>query len=186
MSATNGSNGKHAGISDGAVRDKTGRTWQEWFATIDKAGGREMTHQEIAALLSDKFGVPPWWTQMVTVGYEQATGRRVRLQKADGFSVSASKTLGISAAAAFRAFSNPALRARWLEHDFVIRKSTAPKSLRITWKDGNSNLDVNIYEKGARKSQINLQHSKLGSARTATQMKKYWRDALAQLEDALG
>jgi len=178
----NGANGKHAGISDEAVRAKTGKAWQEWIDTIDKAGGRAMSHQQVAALLSEKFGVPPWWTQMVTVGYEQAVGKRVRLQKANGFAVSASKTVNLSAAAAFKAFSDAGKRATWMNDDFTIRKATAPRSLRITWKDGKSHVDVNIYAKGARKSQVSLQHSKLTSARTATQMKRYWGDALARLE----
>ena len=178
----NGANSRHAGISDEAVRAKTGKTWQEWIDTIDKAGGRAMSHQEVAALLSEKFRVPPWWTQMVTVGYEQAVGKRVRLQKADGFAVSASKTVNLSAAMAFKAFSDARTRAAWMNDDLTIRKATAPKSLRITWKDGKSNVDVNIYAKGARKSQVSLQHSKLASARAADQMKKYWRDALTRLE----
>ena len=179
--ATNG-NGKHAGIGDDAVREKTGKTWQQWIDTIDNAGGRGMSHQEIAALLSGTFGVPPWWTQMVTVGYEQAVGKRVAMQKADGFSASASKTLNVPAAAIFKAFNEPRARSRWLTDEFTIRKATAPRSLRITWKDGKSNVDVNIYAKGARKAQVSLQHSKLTSARSADQMKKYWRAALATLD----
>jgi hypothetical protein len=182
--ATNG-NGKHAGISDEAVKAKTGRTWPEWIATIDKAGGRSMSHQEIAALLSDTHGVAPWWTQMVTVGYEQAVGKRVAMQKADGFSASASKTLKLSAASVFKAFNDARMRSTWLTDEFTIRKATAPKSLRITWKDGKSNVDVNIYAKGARTAQVSLQHSKLASARTAEQMKKYWRAALVRLDEAM-
>lgn len=187
MATTNGThstNGKHAGISDEAVRAKTGKTWQEWIDTLDTAGARDLSHQEISALL-DKLGVPPWWSQMVTVGYEQAVGKRVRLQKADGFSASASKTLNVSASAAFKAFNDTRTRKAWLTDDLTIRKATSPKSLRITWKDGKTNLDVNIYAKGARKSQVSVQHSKLASARSADQMKKYWRHALAQLEQSL-
>jgi hypothetical protein len=185
MAKTNGTNGKHAGISDEAVKAKTGRTWREWIETLDAAGGRDMAHAEIAALLDKKFGVPPWWTQMVTVGYEQAIGKRVRLQKTDGFSATASKTLRAPASAAFKAFNETRARAAWLKDDFTIRKATAPKSLRVTWKDGKSHLDVNIYPKGAAKSQVSLQHSKLTSARSADQMKQYWREALTRLEDWL-
>jgi hypothetical protein len=177
----NGSNGKHAGISNDAVSAKTGKTWQEWIDTLDKAGGRAMSHQEIADLLDKKFGVAPWWTQMVTVGYEQAIGKRVRMQKADGFAASASKTMNLAAADVFKAFNNERMRAAWLGDDFTIRKATAPKSLRITWKDGKSHLDVNIYARGARKSQVSVQHTKLASERSAKQMKSYWRDALDRL-----
>jgi hypothetical protein len=178
----NSARGKLAGIGDEAVRAKTGRTWQEWIDVIDKAGGRAMSHQEIGELLDRKFGVAPWWSQMVTVGYEQAVGKRVRLQKADGFAATASKTLKVSAASAFKAFNDPRTRESWLTDSFTIRKATAPKSLRITWKDGKSHVDVNIYAKGPRKAQVSLQHSKLTSARSATQMQRYWREALERME----
>jgi hypothetical protein len=97
MAATNGKTSTQAGISDDAVRAKTGKDWQGWIDALDKAGARTMSHPEIADLLDKEFGVSPWWTQMVTVGYEQAVGKRVRLQKADGFAVSASKTLDVPA-----------------------------------------------------------------------------------------
>jgi hypothetical protein len=182
MAAKHSSNGKHAGIGDQAVLAKTGKTWQQWIDTIDKAGGRDMTHQEIAAMLSGKFGVPPWWTQMVTVGYEQAIGKRVRLQKSDGFAANASKTVNLPADAAFKAFNDARTRAAWMRDEFTVRRATAPKSLRITWKDGKSNVDVNIYAKGEKRSQVTVQHGKLTSARSADQMKKYWREALTRLE----
>ena len=177
--------GKINGIGDEAVLAKTGRTWSEWIATLDAAGARDMAHAEIATLIHEKFGVPPWWTQMVTVGYEQSVGKRVPRQKADGFAASASKTMGVSPSAAFRAFNDARTRASWLADDLTIRKSTAPKSLRITCSDGKTHLDVGIYPKGAGKTQVTLQHTKLGSAREAERMKKYWGDALRRLEEAL-
>jgi hypothetical protein len=183
--STSETNGKVNGIGDDAVRAKTGKTWGEWIATLDEAGARTMAHAEIASLLHETFGVPGWWTQMVTVGYEQATGRRVPRQKADGFAASASKTLNASAAAAFRAWNDPRKRASWLADEITIRKATAPKSLRITCEDGKTHLDVNIYAKGADKAQVSLQHTKLANAREAARMKKYWADALKRLEDTL-
>lgn len=188
MATTNGgssTNGKINGIGDEAVRAKTGKTWGEWIATLDKAGARTMEHAEIASLLHEKFRVPGWWTQMVTVGYEQSIGKRVPRQKADGFAASASKTVSVSAAAAFKAFNDPRKRASWLTDELTIRKATAPKSLRITCEDGKTHLDVNIYAKGEDKAQVTLQHTKLASARAAARMKKYWGDALKRLEEAL-
>jgi hypothetical protein len=173
------------GIGDDAVRAKTGRTWPEWIATLDAAGAREMAHPEIATLLHEKFGVPGWWTQMVTVGYEQAVGKRVPHQKADGFAASASKTMRASPAAAFKAFNDPRARAAWLTDDLTIRKATAPKSLRITCGDGKTHLDVGIYPKGPGKTQVTLQHTKLPSAREAARMKQYWGDALRRLAEML-
>jgi hypothetical protein len=180
-----GANGKVNGIGDETVRAKTGKTWAEWVATLDKAGARTMEHAEIASLLDEKFGVPAWWTQMVTVGYEQSVGKRVPGQKADGFAASASKTLNVSVATAFKAFNDPRKRIAWLPDEITIRKATEPKSLRITCGDGKTHLDVNIYAKGDAKAQVTLQHTKLANAREAARMKKYWGDALRRLEEAL-
>jgi hypothetical protein len=32
-------------MSDEAVKAKTGKTWKEWFAILDKAGASELSHQ---------------------------------------------------------------------------------------------------------------------------------------------
>ena len=39
---------KTAGISDEAVRKATGKTWKEWTAALNKAGGRKLEHEQIA------------------------------------------------------------------------------------------------------------------------------------------
>ena len=31
-------------MSDEAVKAKTGKTWKQWFAILDKAGAKQMTH----------------------------------------------------------------------------------------------------------------------------------------------
>ena len=36
-----------ARMTDAAVRGKTGKTWDEWFAFLDRAGCKSMTHKEI-------------------------------------------------------------------------------------------------------------------------------------------
>jgi uncharacterized protein YndB with AHSA1/START domain len=184
MPGTNGQR-RLAGIGDDAVKAKTGKTWQEWVTALDKAGARDMRHSDLAAMVQTRFGVADWWSQMVTVGYEQAIGKRQPRQKADGFAASASRTVDQPAAALFRAFHNARSRARWLDHDLTIRKATAPKSLRITWGDGKTHVDVNIYPKGAAKSQVSLQHTRLASSREAERMKKYWGEALDRLKEEL-
>lgn len=39
-------------MSDDDVESKTGKTWSRWFKHLDAAGGKKMTHQEIAAHLA--------------------------------------------------------------------------------------------------------------------------------------
>jgi hypothetical protein len=57
--------------------------------------------------------------------------------------------------------------------------------LRITWEDGNTSLAVAFLAKGAEKSQVVAQHSKLPDAKAAAQMKKYWSTALDRLKELL-
>lgn len=173
-------------MSDEAVRAKTGKTWPEWFAILDAASAAKMTHQEIVAYLHTKHGVGPWWQQMVTVTYEQARGLRAKHQTSSGYQISCTKTVAASAADVFAAWQDPRARGRWLkETGLVIRTATPAKSLRITWGDGKTNLEVNLYPKGEDRCQVSVQHNKLADADAAERMKAYWGDALDRLQRQL-
>ena len=67
-----------------AIKAKTGCTWERWVGALDYHGAEQMSHREIAALVSTKFKVGSWWTQTVTVGYERIKGLRARGQRRDG------------------------------------------------------------------------------------------------------
>lgn len=73
-----------AGMSDDVVKGKTGCTWERWVRALDKLGADWLSHREIATLVNQKFGVGPWWGQMLTVGYERIKGLRARGQRRDG------------------------------------------------------------------------------------------------------
>lgn len=123
---------------------------------------------------------------MITVGYEQARSLRVKHQRPGGFEISSSKTVNVPVARRFQAFHDSAVRARWLKDGgFTIRKATPPKSLRITWVDGETHLDVNLYPKGEAKSYVSLQHGKLPDSRAAGKFKAYWSQQLDRLEQVL-
>ncbi|HEY4225656.1 MAG TPA: DUF4287 domain-containing protein [Pseudolysinimonas sp.] len=82
-------------MSDEAVLAATGKHPDDWFELLDLAGATGWTHQQIASWLKTEHGTPPWWTQGITIRYEQARGLRLPGQKSDGtFAVSASKTVG--------------------------------------------------------------------------------------------
>lgn len=175
------------GIGDEAVRKATGKGWAEWIAMLDSASADAMSHSEIADHLSEKCGVPPWWGQMVTVGYEQAKGRRVKHEKPEGFEVSVSKTLGVPVEQAFEAWQDAGVRKKWLaDHGFDIRKATPHKSMRIDWLDGRTRLSVNFYARPNGKSQVVAQHMKLKTSAEAEKMKAYWAKQLRRLNEVLG
>jgi uncharacterized protein YndB with AHSA1/START domain len=172
-------------ISSDAVKAKTGKSWTQWFAVLDRAKARTMTHREIVAVLTKKHGLGPWWQQMVTVGYEQAKGLRAKHEKPDGFEISRVKTIKAAVGDVYEAWGNTRRRAQWLPGaKLTIRKATENKTLRVTWGDG-SNLEVSLYAKGQSKTQIAVQHGRLNSARAATQQKAYWGEAFDRLAQLL-
>ena len=173
-------------MSDDAVKAKTGKTWKQWFAILDKAGGKKMTHQEIVKYLNSEHGVGPWWQQMVTVTYEQQSGRRAQHQKPDGFQISVSRTVAAPLTAVYEAFGNSKKRALWLQEEGLVeRTATANKSMRVTWNDRKTSLEISFLQKGENKSQVVVQHSKLPNASAAAKMKKYWGEALDRLRALL-
>ena len=181
-------------IGDAAVQARTGKKWAEWFNILDDAGARKMNHQEIVAYLGgcrdrtpeSRYQLSPWWTQMVTVAYEQARGMREKHQRPEGYQISGSKTVGVSVSALFRAWQDEKARNRWLgEKSLVIRKATANRSMRITWSDRKTSVEVNFYPRGESKSQVTVQHSKLPDAKAAERMKAYWAKALDRLKGSL-
>jgi uncharacterized protein YndB with AHSA1/START domain len=173
-------------IGDQALKDKTGKTWREWFSVLDKTQAKKLAHKEIVAILQDKQGLGPWWGQMIAVGYEQERGLRVPHQKPNGFEISASRTIKTPVATAYLLFHDAKMRRRWLaDADFEIRKATMNKSLRITWEDGKTSLSVDFYPKSANKTQVTVQHQKIESAKAAAKMKAYWSEQLDRLSKTL-
>ena len=169
-------------IGNEALREKTGKTWAEWFVVLDKAGAKERSHQEIVALLKE-HGVGQWDGQMVTVGYEQERGVRVPHQKSDGFEISVSKTVNVAVGVAFMLFEDAKMRKRWMKDPaFEIRKATSNKRILINWLDG-TNVVTDFYSKGTNKTQVVVQQSKIQSAKAAEKQKRYWSEQLDALKN---
>src|SRR5204863_3051204 len=162
-------------IGDEAVERATGRGWAEWLKLLDKAGAKTKSHKEIAAMVSQTYGAPPWWSQMVTVTYERERGLREVHQTAAGYVANVSRTFAVPVEELFAMFRRLAKKEKHKE-----RKATAPKSLRLTAPDETS-VEVGFYAKGESKSSVAVQHSKLSSQKDVAKWKKYWSEALARL-----
>jgi uncharacterized protein YndB with AHSA1/START domain len=147
----------------------------------------ERTHAEIARWLVDQEGVSNWWSQMVTVAYEQARGRRLPHERPDGFTITASKTVAVPVADLFAAVSDDTRRARWLpDAPLRLRTSTAPKSARYDWEDGATRVNVGFTARSETTSTIALSHERLPDPDAAEEMKRWWRERLAELKTLLG
>lgn len=173
---------------DEAIKKSTGKNWKEWFAILDKAGAKKMTHKEIVAFIGKHYGkkVSGWWQQMITVTYKQTRGLHEKHEKPGGYQISVSKVLSVPLKDLFAYWNDAKLRRRWLtEDDIIVRKSTLKKSMRMTWVDKRTSLNVNFYAKGKSKSQVVVQHVKLADLKEADKRKAYWKQMLERLNSVL-
>lgn len=56
------------GMSDEAMRSRSGRTIGEWLEILDAWDASKRKHPEIACWLVAEHGIGGWWAQSVTVG----------------------------------------------------------------------------------------------------------------------
>ncbi len=151
-------------ISDESVIKSTGKSWNEWFSILNKSGAKKMEHKEIAQMIYDKYNISGWWSQMVTVQYEQEVKGRKKHETTSGYQISKSKTLPYSVSKIFNAVQSPSLRKVWLKNpDFKITTSTKNKSIRGKWIDGKTNIEFQFYPKDKLKTQLVVQHNKISS-----------------------
>jgi uncharacterized protein YndB with AHSA1/START domain len=177
---------KLAGRSDAIIKKRTGCTWERWVKALDHAQAYTWTHREIAKHVHEKYKVPGWWAQSVTVGYERIKGLRAVGQRRDGsFEATKSRTFSVPLVRLYRAFHDARTRAQWLpDVDLTVRTATRGKSMRITWPDRTS-VAVGFASRGAGKSQVAVQHEKLADRAAAARMKEYWAERLDALKQVL-
>jgi uncharacterized protein YndB with AHSA1/START domain len=173
--------------SDEALVTATGSDWEAWFALLDEWGGREHTHTQTATHLREDLGVPGWWAQSITVSYQRARGLRLKHQQADGFTVSASRTVGVAIADAFGAFTDARRRTTWLT-DGTARLRTSRRdhpvawTARLDWESGPSRLLVTFEDKGPAKTTVTVSHERLADPDEAEAAKLAWRERLGALK----
>ncbi len=176
-----------AGMTDAAVLKKTGRTWAEWVDVLDTAAAQAMAHRDIARLVQKEHDVAGWWAQTVAIGYERIRGLREKGQRrGGGYDVNKSKTVGVPLPRLYAAFSTARVRRRWLpDTELNVRTSTRDKSIRFRTTQGDA-VEVYFQDKGAQKSQVQIQHRQLATKADAEKARAGWADALDRLADLLG
>ena len=173
-------------MADERVVEATGHGWQAWFEILDGWNATGRTHKEIARWLREEHEVPGWYAQSITVGYERARGLRALGQRADGFAAGVSRTIAVPVERLFEAFTDDALRERWLPGaDLRVRTATAPRTARYDWEDGSTRVIVGFEAAGEAKSRVALSHERLPDADAADAMKAWWRERLTELKSRL-
>ncbi|HEV2813071.1 MAG TPA: hypothetical protein VGW10_07460 [Solirubrobacteraceae bacterium] len=168
--------------SDAGIRERTGRGWEEWFDLLDEWGAADRSHRDIARWVADELGIDPlvWEAQAVTMSYERARRGREIGEKADGFTITASKTVAVPVEPLYEAFVEERRDANLRE-----RTATKPRSARFDWGDGPTRVNVTFVAKGEARSTVAVEHARLADAAEAERMKAFWRERLAALKAEL-
>lgn len=170
-------------ISTKNFESATGRSWEEWVAFLDSIGARQLSHAEIARRILDTGLASGWWSQSITVAYEQHIGRRAPGQDRGGaYSASATKTC---------AGSLDEVLARWV--DFMkdreelggIAVGRGPDtSVTEKWRywrcglEDGSRVNVTIGEKAPGKVLLAVQHERLETADHVEYWREFWKPVL--------
>lgn len=136
-------------------------------------------------MLSSRHRMPAWWSQMVAVEYERARGLRERHQGSDGFSVAISRTLSTRLPHLYEVTSRAGERRKWFpQGEFELSSHTRDKYLRGRWKQG-TRVDIGFYARGAARSQIAVQVSRLPKKADVEPTRARWKAALTKLQHLL-
>ena len=192
-------------VTDGAVKEATGRDWKVWMRALDAAGASALNHKQLVAHLAREVE-SSWWQQSIAVAYEQARGKRVVGETADtGFQVGVVRTLPMSAPELWELLTQQA--ERWLGAGAklelepgkgfeVPKRRGAPgvrgeirvvkpgQRVRMTWQpDGwkkPATLQLTLVPK-ARGASFHVHMEKLPDAETREEMREHWSKVLGSL-----
>jgi hypothetical protein len=167
----------------GPVERATNRSWDEWLRFMDGIGAADLDHKAIALKVYEELEgtVEPlgWWTQAVTVAYEQYIGRRIPGQRPDGTfqtSVSRSTTLGMADLMdRWQQFAAGDGTVQGIVVDGDLRVSGTDR--RITWRtkarDGSSVVVISEPKKNGTASLV-VQHMGLATPELNEEARERW------------
>jgi uncharacterized protein YndB with AHSA1/START domain len=199
-------------ISSETVREATGRGWEEWLEALDAAGAADWDHKAIVAYLEREHpeASSGWWRQSITVGYEQARGKRAVGETAGtGFQVGVQRSVAATATEAWELItSRPEL---WLGKGASVafeegeqyevppgdgasgvsgrvRVVKPGERLRMTWQPEGwpapATLQLTLFESASGKTAVHVHLEKLPDADAREAVRKRWRKALERLAAA--
>ena len=165
-------------LSDDAVREATGRGWDEWCDLIDAGPGKGAGHKTIVGFLEEEHDVGSWWAQGITVSYERITGLRLPHQNPDGtFTAGKSRTVDVEAETIRSALQKEEDRAELFPgQETQLRSQPGSKVVRLGIGGGVAQISLDSTKQG--RTRISIQHEKLDGPEEVTKWKSYWADWL--------
>ena len=196
-------------VSSASVLKGTGKSWDQWVRILNQAGAKNWTHQEIVAYLKKKYKLSMWWQQGVTGGYENYTGRRKEGQNLRGeYSLTTSKTITLSAPAAWKFMTSAEGLAQWLRplSEFMVkpgaqfecegevfgevRTMKAGQYVRFRWQETDwpkpTVVVLAVIPRTKVKCEVVISHEGFKTERQKLNMRDHWKARLMLVAQRAG
>ncbi|NLO71258.1 MAG: hypothetical protein GX102_10065 [Porphyromonadaceae bacterium] len=158
----------------------TGKSWEYWLEFLESINAKELPHDEIARKVH-AHGANEWWSQGVTVAYEQHIGRRIPGQTCDGdFQVTVSKTILGNMDEALEKWVKKVEGITEFDGVKITREPAISQTEKWRyWRCGledKSKISVNIQTKpGGVKSSLAINHDKIQEAGGVEKWRAFWK-----------
>ncbi len=192
-------------MSDASIRKATGKSWNEWYAALDKFGGAAKGRKALNEFLFKQNKVDAWWTTTIVVEYEKTRKVAEKDGRPKGYNICATKAVAAKPAQVFEAFTNSAKLSKWFgagtKGDFTdggsfsnsdgnkgtVKRVNPGKGLRFTWegpKHDGELVEVKLAPSGAKCSII-VNHDRIQTREAADGLRAAWGAALDALKSQL-
>ncbi|HEX6883839.1 MAG TPA: SRPBCC domain-containing protein [Planctomycetota bacterium] len=191
-------------LTDATVREKTGKTLSQWFEHLDGLGGLAKGRRELVNAIYGADKLDEWWATTVVVEYERARGAKEKDGQPKGYSICSTKTIAVPLERVFQAFGKAEDLDRWLGPKTKIEfgdggtlanadgdrasftRIRPGKDLRLAWQHATrapgSQVEVLFAAKGAGKTGLTLNHTRIQARRDADELRAGWSAAFERLK----
>ncbi len=174
-----------------SITKATNKPWEQWVNEIEAAGGRNMSHTELARKLYDelagKIDSHGWWAQGITVAYEQHIGKRIPGQLANGlFELAVSRSVSFSGEIVFVKLEKYLSDCQDFNgqqpNDQRTSKTPKRSNWRCNFKDGSK---FTATVEGTDNAKIIFSHTAIPSKKELDGWKRYWKYLLEKFTKTL-
>lgn len=195
-------------ITDVACKKATGKTLQAWYGELDALVAKGTNRRDAIQWIHGLANKDAWWSTTIWVEYERA--RKIVNKKdgrIEGYNICVTKTIADSPAQVFAAMSQPAALKKWFGDQVKASvkdqgtfedaagnrgeylRIRPDKDLRFTWQNTHSaapsQVDIALAAKGADKTAITLNHTRIQTRDEADGLRKAWGAAFDRLKSQL-
>ncbi len=193
-------------VTPESCKAATGKTFAEWFDTIEAAGLQAQRRDAIQLVYNATGrGKDVWWPTTIWVEYERARGVVVKKDgRPEGYNICCTKSFKQAPADIFPHFATEAAFASWVGDwsgamaegstftcagcTGVVGRIRPDKDIRMTWDTpgyGPSEIEVQFAVLNG-KTTINFYHKRLATRDEADGLRRAWGEALDRLKAKVG